>query len=794
MTERLFGMETEYGFAVRPGAPPGPGRDWGDRFITLAAECLRHLRSSEGSGMFLPNGARLYLDCGHPEMTTPECANPWDVVRYMQAGERMLSAVAQELKKREPGVVDVLLFKTNVSHGDVSSTWGCHTSFLHRASPALLPRQIIPHLVSRIIYSGCGGVERSSSGLRFVLSPRVAFLEKEISGKSTGERGIFHTKDESLSAEGYHRLHIICGESLFSESALWLNIGATALIVAMIEAGLSPGEDVQLADALGAMRVFARDPTCSKRVPTATGRPLSAVQIQRHYLEMAEAQLAHCCMPPWAERVCVEWRAMLDRLENGAPASVARTLDWAIKFCLFGRQAERRGLDWNPAQTKQEPTEPGPGLQPTTARSRESRVLLDLHQELCEIDTRFGQLGPEGIFAALDRAGALAHHFPGVDNIEHAMVEPPAIGRARLRGQCVHRFARQSARYACGWKGVWDREKNLLIDLSDPFATEEKWQALPRGYRGLPDSLQEHVRHLLLQVLTLHDRGSYEAASEVLCELEVFQPTFDSRSHYEFKRLVAWVQSRRGFLDGLSALDELARSRPLDLSLITDYVCAYRHQGLSPPAAIESWIEKGLALLEQDGAPDSATAVPFLGHYGYLLLRSGRPKEALRVFQDACLRRSRAQAHPHSSSRILAELADVHRALGQREEASLFLDEAQREQVAHGFEGDLADLTLTYRAKLEPDHNRARGLLAEVRTMQTRLQNSMGQTRTLLLEARLGRNPDAAALQKPKILELGRQLPALDRCKMLSKILSHWNLWAGGAPDPDGGADFYWWL
>ena len=119
MTERLFGMETEYGLAVRgrDKSRLGRGCSWTDRFIDVAAQCLPHLPSTDGGGLFLPNGARFYMDCGHPEMTTPECANPWDVVRYMHAGERILTTVAEELKARDSGIADVLVFKTNVDHG-----------------------------------------------------------------------------------------------------------------------------------------------------------------------------------------------------------------------------------------------------------------------------------------------------------------------------------------------------------------------------------------------------------------------------------------------------------------------------------------------------------------------------------------------------------------------------------------------------------------------------------------------------------------------------------------------------
>src|SRR5271157_1543488 len=84
MTERLFGMEIEYGFAVCNAAGKrARATEWAERFYRLATRCLPNLPAAGCGGMFLENGARFYMDCGHPEMTTPECANPWDVVRYM---------------------------------------------------------------------------------------------------------------------------------------------------------------------------------------------------------------------------------------------------------------------------------------------------------------------------------------------------------------------------------------------------------------------------------------------------------------------------------------------------------------------------------------------------------------------------------------------------------------------------------------------------------------------------------------------------------------------------------------
>ena len=110
MTNRLFGMETEYGFAVRTAdGNRSQARDWTDRFYHLATKCLPNLPAAGCDGIFLANGAWFYVDCGHPEFATPECANPWDVVRYLQAGERALLQVAGELKRNEQFKEEVAL-------------------------------------------------------------------------------------------------------------------------------------------------------------------------------------------------------------------------------------------------------------------------------------------------------------------------------------------------------------------------------------------------------------------------------------------------------------------------------------------------------------------------------------------------------------------------------------------------------------------------------------------------------------------------------------------------------------
>ena len=209
---------------------------------------------------------------------------------------------------------------------------------------------------------------------------------------------------------------------------------------------------------------------------------------------MAERHVDGPFMPPWAGEVCARWRAMLERLE-GAPDSVCGCLDWAMKRRLYADRLERAGFTWDslpvwtsvveqindalgrvsqhlgrvPAETITGPASPipdtvrrlGPVLSDAGLGWEGLRPFLKVRKQMLEADMRFSQLGPDGVFSALDaREGLLDHRMPGVDNIPHAVANPPAIGRGRLRGECVRRFAAERSAYACEWQAVWDRPGN----------------------------------------------------------------------------------------------------------------------------------------------------------------------------------------------------------------------------------------------------------------------------------------------------------------------------------------------
>jgi hypothetical protein len=453
------------------------------------------------------------------ELSTPECSNPAEGVRYTIAGDRILERLARELVASEAKIGKVVVTRSNVDHHS-GATFGTHESYLHRGDPQVFPREIIPHFVSRIVYTGAGGFDTRSSGSAFLLSPRVAHLVAERSRSSTSERGIFHDKDEALAGGGNHRLHVLCGESLCSRTSAWLKLGVTALVVALIEAGGRPGRAVGLVAPVEAMGAIAADPTCRATVALQDGRSLTAIDIQRHYLTQVEANLGASAMPSWAPEVCRVWRSTLDDLAR-APEAVATRLDWGIKWALFRRHAERRGFAW---ETLRRWTTAADALAEAVTRSGHSgpwitaeealrltrspvpetvarltaelaalglawhglRPFLELKKELCEIDAHFGELGPNGIFERLDGAGLLDHDGVGIGDVTAAIETPPSRGRARLRGEAVRALARRRPISNADWSAVWDRRGRRTLDLRDPFAEAPVWEPWPPGTESGP--------------------------------------------------------------------------------------------------------------------------------------------------------------------------------------------------------------------------------------------------------------------------------------------------------------------
>ncbi len=478
----LFGLESELRFEA---FLPDGTRDHRalDEVERICCEDVPHLAGGE-RGVFLGNGGNWYREAAgghtHQEFSTPECAHPTDAVLYSQAGYSLARRGAERFTERTGR--RAAFSRSNVCYAERSS-WGNHECYCTRQQPAELADSICSHLASRICYSGSGGFDAKSPGLRFVLSGRAAFIHALRSAGTEGaNRALFHEDCKSPRGHGgFFRMHLICGDGLCSERALWLRTAATALMVSVADAGFKPRSAACLADPVAALHAFNTDPRLSATALCGDGVHRTAVEVQRECLAHVERHLEFI-PAPWAPEAVMEWRRVLDALAGGGPAALARSHDWAIKWDLYSHCLAEQGSEWADFATTD-----------CTGRPDKDEAKRKLRPKMLLLDTQFAQLDASGLFESLDAApGLLGHRIHGIrERTEWAVSHPPSDTRAAARGAVIRQFSgtKSGGRMRVGWSGVSDGTGNLRLDLSNPFDPS------PKGFEEFlslaPTSLDE---------------------------------------------------------------------------------------------------------------------------------------------------------------------------------------------------------------------------------------------------------------------------------------------------------------
>src|SRR4026209_1869397 len=287
MERRIFGLENEYGVTCTLRGQQRLSPDEVARYLFR-----RVVSWGRSSNVFLANGARLYLDVGSPpEYATPECDSILDLVTHDKAGEGTLGRLrgSAEQRLREEGIRGVIsLFKNNTD--SAGNSYGCHENYLtsRRDDFSHYAEVLIPFLVSRQIYAGAGKVLQTARGAMFSISQRAEHIWEGVSSATTRSRPIVNTRDEPhADAERYRRLHVIVGDSNMSEYATFLKVGATSILLRMLEDTSVVLRDMTLENPIRAIREISHDITCRKNVRLANGREVSALDIQNEYLTRA---------------------------------------------------------------------------------------------------------------------------------------------------------------------------------------------------------------------------------------------------------------------------------------------------------------------------------------------------------------------------------------------------------------------------------------------------------------------------------------------------------------------------
>jgi proteasome accessory factor A len=399
------------------------------------------------SNAFLVNGARFYQDTGcHPEYSTPECDNIFDLVTHDKAGERLVEGclpLAEERLKEEGLNGEIFIFKNNTD--SMGNTYGCHENYLMRRDVDFwkVTEQLIPFFVTRQIYAGAGKLLKLSGKTHYFLSQRAQHIHEKTSSSTTSSRSIINTRDEPhADAEKYRRLHIIVGDSNMSEFTTLMKIGVTAVVLSMIEEGYTV-PNIELEDPVKAIREISRDTTLKRRVKLEDGRELTGIEIQRMYLERAYDYLASTEVDSITEDIVQKWENILNKLEED-PMQLSRQIDWVMKKELMVSYMERKDCGWD-----------------------DPRILL--------MDLQYHDVNrSRGLYYVLEKMD-MAEKVVEEEDIQLAMNEPPQTTRAKIRGDFI-RFAREKNRsYTVDWtylklNGYW--EETILC--MDPFSSSDR--------------------------------------------------------------------------------------------------------------------------------------------------------------------------------------------------------------------------------------------------------------------------------------------------------------------------------
>ncbi len=325
-------------------------------------------------------------------------------------------------------------------------SYGCHENYLtsRRDDFAHYTEVLIPFLVSRQIYAGAGKVLQTARGAVFCLSQRAEHIWEGVSSATTRSRPIINTRDEPhADAERFRRLHVIVGDSNMSEYATYLKVGATSILLRMLEDPGTVLRDLTLENPIRAIREISHDLTCRRKVRLANGREASALDIQSEYLSRALRYRDSHGFSPQEDRALDMWEHCLKGLESD-PLSLSRECDWVAKHQLIDAYRDRHSL---------------PLGHPKVA-------LLDLQ------------------YHDVNRARGLYYRLQARDRVDRisddttigeAMNRPPETTRARLRGEFIRRAKERRRDFTVDWVHLkLNDQAQRTVLLKDPFRSHDE--------------------------------------------------------------------------------------------------------------------------------------------------------------------------------------------------------------------------------------------------------------------------------------------------------------------------------
>ncbi|MBB2954673.1 proteasome accessory factor A [Bifidobacterium commune] len=435
-----------------------------------------------------PNGGRIYVDHAHPEYSAPETMDPFQAMKYEQAGDRLMLQATRKVNDHTGS--NIVIHRNNVDGKGAS--WGSHENYMMLRSVPFdkVAALMTLHFVSRQIFTGSGrvGIGEKSEETGYQLSQRVDYIRSVVGLQTTFDRPIVNVRDESHATGQYRRLHVIVGDANRMDVPSALKLGTTSILLWLSEqVYASDGSnemvdldgllaDLQLVDPVEAMHTVSHDLTLAQPLPLEHGGTTTAWQIQVRLLSAVAAQGAATYgtdsrgEPLWPDEATgstvMMWRQALadvaavrhadadDRLVMQQEGS---RLEWLLKWQLLERLRRKSGESWSSAKV----------------------AALDL--SWADVDPARSVFSR--VLTQTERISIDSSNDADVE-IQRSASNPPEETRAWLRAEIVRRFAREvvavswshitvSAQGAGGGNTGGNDESDTSSGLSDSSGTHE---------------------------------------------------------------------------------------------------------------------------------------------------------------------------------------------------------------------------------------------------------------------------------------------------------------------------------
>ncbi len=742
-----MGVETEFG--IFGGWNLGKAKS-----IHAEVQKCPHLPAAIGyGGLFLANGARVYIDQEKQnEYCTPETESPSDLVVRELSGRRFMQKMAAQAGHS--------LLCSNYDYAS-RNTWGTHENY---ECPAALSAGSLmfffTHLVTRIIYTGAGGLDPDFAGVRPVLSPRASSIVTPLAHQGRLAKALVYVKPNNYS--NGHRLHVFCGESLLSHTADYLKYGTTALVTMLLNQGEYIGPGPFTKPIQRELKRLNRDTSLSARFELERGGRFTALEIQEWILADVVARQGK--LPDWAPLVITRWETMLADLRAARPAA-SQTVDWLIYKDCLSQLAGEQGFDAekNSVSNRQIAYR-------KTGRKTMLEIPLDLtalRNAACELYIRLHVLGEQSLFSAIGGEHQLSEI---TDERITDSVENPPPGRATTRAEFVRKY-HGSGRFQVSWDMAFDTVINGTLEI--PCEPIPEWEKAPFVLSDHPSTDLAQSREDDFR------QGDYHKVIERFSRLNPAE--LDWRALDTYALSFARLGMRKQAQDVLSLL----RPHCTQFHGVAEELFCTINFGLVPPLEeMKPLIEMGDAILLASTANHDLFV--YQQNKARFLTLQGHYEEAKALFKKI-LERENGDVRPRMVSRTECYYAELLRLCGDAEGAQAYVSKAIIRQGNHQLIGDIAEHGLPLLAKIMPDRV-AGSYLNQAVTTQKLFRNDLGYARLICLRARILGDGSF----KEEFDSLRGQVPVLKTCPVAIRIAENWEEWIH--PDQDVTPRNYWGL